>query len=188
MAVAKVLLVVVAVSLIAGGSLAPATADERRLRDGNDAEGPLDISWVSHGHRTNAKGQRQLVHTIRLFERWPVQRLRHRGFINLFFDLKGNQGWRPEREIVISYVDGRLRAELVNFAADPPQFMRFVPLWRPDGRTVKVAFRRSALRQRKYGYYDWEGLSFIEEGHPLCDRPGGCSDGFPNRGSIRHEV
>ncbi len=188
MRAAKVLLVVTVVSLIAGVALAPVTAGERRVQDGNDAHGPLDVAWVKHGHRTNAEGQRQLVHTIRLFERWPVKRLRHRGFINLFFDLRGNQNWRPEREIVISYVDGGLRAELVNFAADPPQFMHFVPMWRPDARTVKVAFRRSALRERKYGYYEWHTVSFIEERHPLCDRPGGCSDNVPNRGSIQHRV
>lgn len=165
--------------------IVPLLADDRRIQDDNDTTGPLDIAWVKHGHRTNAKEQRQLVHTIRLFERWPVQRLKHRGFINLFFDLKGDPDWREERAIYITYHDGHLRAELVDFAADPPQFMRLVPMWRPDGRTVKVAFRRSALRNRSYAYYEWHALSFIEERHPLCDRPGGCSDGVR---SIRHSM
>lgn len=188
MRVMRVVVGGIAVSLLAGVLMMPATGDERRVRDGNDAHGPLDIAWVKHGHRTNAKGQRQLVHTIRLFERWPVQRLRHRGFIHLLFDLKGNPNWREEREVVISYEDGRLRAELIDFAADPPTFMRTVPMWRPNGRTIKVAFRRWALRRRSFSFYRWKALSFIEERHPLCGRSGGCADLVPKRYYIRHEL
>lgn len=180
--------ILVAVLIVMGLNLFPAAADEKRFRDGNDAKGPLDIAWVKHGHRTNAKGQRQLVHTIRLFERWPVRRLKHRGFINLFFDLKGDPDWREERAIYITYHDGHLRAELVNFAADPPKFMRLVPMWRPNARTVKVAFRKSALRGRSFSFYRWKAISFIEEDHRLCGEAGGCADGVPQRRYLRHTL
>lgn len=174
--------------LLALAFISSVAADERRVRDGNDARGPLDVAWVKHGHRTNADGVRQLVHTVRLYERWSVQRLRHRGFVNLFFDLRGNEGWRPERAAYITYHDGRLRAELVNFAADPPQFMRVIPMWRPNPKTVKIAFRKSALRRRGFSYYKWNLVSFVDEGHPSCEESGGCSDNIPNRGWLRHDL
>lgn len=82
------------------------------------------------------------------------------------------------REIVplISYEDGRLRAEMINFGVDPPESMQYVALWRPDRRTVKVAFGRSLLSGSDFGYYAWWALTFIEEGHELCGRSGGCTD------------
>lgn len=129
-----------------------------------------------------------MVHTIRLQRRWPLRRLRHHGYVKLFFDLRGNRGWREERAVWITYEDGRLQAELVNYAADPPQVMHRIPLWRTNGRTIKVAFRKSALRRRDFAYYDWIALSFVEERHPLCGRRGGCSDYAPDRGYIRHRL
>lgn len=163
-------------------------ADTKRVDDPDDAKGPLDIAWIKHEHRTTAAGVRQFVHTVRLYERWPVDRLRHRGFINLFFDLRGNRDWREERAVYITYKKGKLRAELFNFAADPPTFLRTVPMWRPNERTVKFALRESDLRRRPFSYYRWFAVSFIEERHPLCGRSGGCNDYAPKRGYVRHDL
>jgi hypothetical protein len=173
-----------AVSLM--GSLV--SADTVRGPDGDDIKGPLDIAWIKHSHRSTKDGGQRLVHTIRLYERWPVKRLRHQGFINVFFDLRGNRYWRPERAVYISFEDGKLRAELVNFAADPPQFVRRLRLRRPDGRTVKFALRKSDLRRRSFPNYRWQAVSFIEEDHPLCGRPGGCDDQAPNSGYLCHDL
>ncbi|HWC14850.1 MAG TPA: hypothetical protein VG929_09670 [Actinomycetota bacterium] len=166
----------------------PVQADTKRITDGDDVEGPLDIAWIKHEHGTNAAGLRKLVHTVRLYERWPVDRLRHRGFINLFFDLRGDPDWREERAVYITYDNGKLRAELYDFAADPPTFLRTVPMWRPNGRTIKFALRKSDLRRRPFSYYRWFALSFIEERHPLCGESGGCDDHAPDRGYVRHDL
>lgn len=160
-------------------------ADTKRMNDRDDAKGPLDIAWIKQEHRTTAAGVRQLVHTIRLYERWPVDRLRHRGFINLFFDLRGNRDGREERAVYITYHKGKLRAELYNFATDPPVFLRTVPMWRPNARTVKFALQKSDLRHRPFSYYRWLAVSFIEEGHPSCGRTGGCDD---QAGYLRHDL
>lgn len=179
------LLIVGCLLLFAGVS---GQADTKRVQDRDDAKGPLDIAWIKHEHRTNAAGVRRLVHTVRLYERWPVDRLRHRGFINVFFDLRGNRDWREERALYITYHKGKLRAELLNFAADPPTFLRIVPLWRPNRRTVKFALRKSDLRRRSFSYYRWLAVSVIEERHPLCGHSGSCDDHAPNRGYVRHDL
>lgn len=159
-------------------------ADRVRLRDADDATGPLDIAWTRHGHRTNDKSVRQLDNTVRLYERWPVQRLRHRGYINLFFDLPGNPDWREERAVYVSYEDGKLRAEMIDFGADPPEPMRYVSLRRPDHRTIKVIFRKSLLGKGNFNRYMRHAV-YIEESHELCGESGGCEDLTDN---LRHDL
>lgn len=160
-------------------------ADTRRAEDPDDAKGPLDIAWIKHDHRITETGRRRLVHTVRLFEPWPVDRLRHRGFIHMFFDLRGDPNWRDDRAVYITYEDGQLHAELFDFAADPPTFIRDLVLRRPDGRTLKITLRKSDLRKRSFGHYDWSVLSFIEERHRLCGESGGCGDWSP---LLRHDL
>ena len=175
------------------GSVAlPAGADQRRARDADDTKGPLDIAWIKHGHRTNTRGVRQLVHTVRLYKRWPARRLRHRGYVHLFFQLRGHPGNPEERTLWIVYEKGKLRARMYNALGDPPKFLANVGLWRPDGRTVKVTFRKSLLRRRPFDHYKWSALSYIEGGHPLCGRSNGCGDFAPDlkRGKryLRHDI
>lgn len=184
-ALPRLLVLLVTISALIVADVSVVSADDGRRRDADDATGPLDIAWIRHSHRTSDRGVHHLVHTVRLFEPWPVRRLRHRGYINLFFDLPGNRDWREERALYISYENGRLRAEMINFGVDPPESMKYVALWRPNRRTVKVAFGRSLLSQSDFGYYTWRALSFIEEGHELCDRSGGCTD---STGELRHDV
>lgn len=163
-------------------------ADEHRVRDGADAHGPLDLARVKHGHRTTPAGVRRLLHIVRLDERWPVEKLRHQGYVHLFFDLPGRPDWREERAVWVTYDNGRLRAELVNFAADPPFVMREVRLRRPDGRTLRISFRRSALRRRPFVRYDWYVISNIEQRHPLCGGRDDCHDRAPDGRQIRHRL
>lgn len=165
-------------------ALPVAHADEGTAFDGNDAPGPLDIRSLAHSHRVNDRGVTQLVHTVRLYERWPVQRLRHRGYINLFLDLPGNDGWREERAVYISYEDGRLRAEMIDQSVDPPEPMGYVPLRRPNRRTMKVLLRQSHLGLG-VSSYRWHAVSYVEARHDLCGRSGGCSD---ITGRLRHDL
>lgn len=185
-------MLLVAIAVAVGLAVMPAAADQKRVVDGNDTTGPLDIHWIKHAHRTNAKGQRQLVHTVRLYERWPVRRLRHRGYVHLFFQLRGHPGNPEERTLWIIYENGKLKAEMYNTLGDPPKYLRDVRLWRPDGRTVKVAFRKSLLRRRDFNYYKWGALSYIEGRHPLCGRSQGCGDFAPDvrdgKRYVRHQL
>jgi hypothetical protein len=160
--------------------LFPATADERRSRDGDDASGPLDIAWIKHAHRINASDVHQLVHTVRLYQPWPVEQLRHRGYILLFFQLPGHRGNPEERTLWITYRRGSLQAKMYNTLGDPPRFLARVTLWRPNPTTVKVAFRKRLLRHRDFDRYEWGALSFVEERHRLCGGSQDCDDFAPD--------
>ena len=184
---AIVLVVVVAIPLL----LAPALrADTRRWHDGNNARGPLDIASISQGHRMGPKGVRQLVHTVRLHRAWPVKKLKHRGFVHLNFELRGHRDGPQERTVWIVYRKGRLVATMYATLGDPPKRLARVALWRPDWRTVKVAFPKSLLR-KGLEPYRWNAMSFVEDRDPLCPRRGdGCWDWAPNpedgRRYVRH--
>ena len=166
----------------------PAGADQRRFHDGNDARGPLDVASIAHRHRMGPKGVRQLVHTIRLRRAWPVKKLRHRGFAHLNFDLRGNDGGPQERSIWIVYRKGRLVATMYATLGDPPKRLARVALWRPDWRTVGVAFPKSLLRKRDLGRYRWNATTYVEGGHDLCGKDGGCFDRAPNPRDERRYV
>lgn len=181
--------VLVIAALLAIGSPTGAVADRARVRDGNDARGPLDVARIAHGHRVGPKGVRQLVHTIRFRRAWPVKKLRHRGFVHLDFDLRGHRDSPQERSIWITYRKGRLIATMYATLGDPPKRLARVALWRPDWRTVRVAFPSSLLRKR-LERYKWNALSFVEGRHDLCSRRDGCADWAPNPGGrsrfVRH--
>lgn len=166
--------------LFAAVALAPpAGADTRGRRDGNDARGPLDIQRIAHRHRVTADGTRQLVHTIRLRRAWPVKKLRHQGFVHLYFELRGHPGNPPERTLWIVYRKGSLVASMRNSLGDPPRRVGRVSLWRPDWRTVRVAFPKEVLR-RGLRRYEWNASSFVEGRHELCPHRDGCSDWAPD--------
>lgn len=172
--------VLVSATLIVATAFSPAVGDERLSRDGNDANGPLDIAWIKHAHRINSRDVRQLVHTVRLYEPWPVEELRHRGYIHLFFQLAGHRNNPQERTLWITYEDGKLEAKMYSTLGDPPKFLANVTMWRPDPKTVKVAFRKRLLRHREFARYKWGALSFVEERHRLCPGPEDCDDFAPD--------
>lgn len=166
--------VLLTAALLCGGLVPAAGADGERRRDGNDARGPLDIARISHGHRDG-----RLVHTIRLRRPWPAQELRHRGFAHVYFELRGHPGNPPERTLQIVYEKGGLVARMYNSLGDPPKHIGRVALRRPDRRTVRVLFPPKLLR-RGVQRYKWNAVTFVEGGHDLCRRRGGCVDWAPN--------
>lgn len=167
---------------------APARADQRRFPDGNVARGPLDIARIAHGHRMGPNGVRQLVHTVRLYRAWPVKKLRHRGFVHLDFDRRGHPDGPQERSVWIVYRRGRLVATMYNTLGDPPKRLARVALWRPDWRTVRIAFPKTLLRKRPLDRYKWSALSFVEGRHELCPERDGCFDHAPNLANRRRYV
>ncbi len=70
---------------------------------------------------------------------------------------------------------------------DPPKRLARVALWRPDWRTVKVAFPKTLLRKR-LERYKWNAMSFVEGRHDLCPRRNGCTDWAPNPENRRRYV
>lgn len=159
-------------------------ADEITARDTNDVAGPLDIAMIAHSHASGDQRVQRVTHRVRLFERWPVRRLRHQGYINLFFDLPGNSGWREERAVYVAYDRGRLRAQMINFGVDPPEPMRYVRLRRPTPRSITVSFDQTLLRA-ELARYSWYAVSFIEGRHQLCGEHRGCRDVTPH---LRHNL
>lgn len=172
-------LVLGAVLLAATLTTPAALADGAKLRDRNDTRGVLDVSRISHGHRTTRAGEHQLVHTIRLHDPWPVKKLRDHGFALIYFELAGHPDNPPERTLQIEYEDRRLVAHMYNSMGDPSKHMRKVALWRPDWRTVRVAFPKALLR-KSLQRYKWNAVTFVDEREGMCSRGGGCTDWAPN--------
>lgn len=185
--VALVLLVVLFGGLLGAGSL---RADTRRWRDGNDARGPLDVARIAQGHRIGPKGVPQLVHTIRLHRAWPVRRLRDRGYVHVQLDRRGHPDGPNERMLRIVSRRGRLVATMYNSLGDPPKRLERVAVWRPNRRTVKVAFRPELLERRGLERYKWNVVTYVEGRHDLCPKRHGCMDLAPNpqngRRYVRH--
>lgn len=168
-------------------SVASLRADTRRWPDGNNARGPLDIASISHGHRIGPKGVPQLVHTVRLHRSWPVKKLRHQGYVHLTFDRPGRPGSPQERVLWIVYKRGHLIARMFSSLGDPPKYLGRVALWRPDWRTVKVAFPKTLLKRRGLERYRWNAFSIVEGRHELCPRDV-CQDLAPNPSDGRRYV
>lgn len=166
----------------------PGLADERTFRDPARAKGVLDIEAIRHSHRANEKGVRQLVHTIRLEQAWPVKKLRHRGFVHVNFQLPGHPGSPEERAVWIVYRRGHLVAKMYRTLGDPPALVGRAALWRPDWRTVKVAFPKSWLRARPLDAYKWNAVAFVEDGTDFCPRKDACFDWAPNPANDRRYV
>lgn len=173
-----VLLVVVLLASL--GASSPLRADTRRWRDGTNARGPLDVARIAQGHRMGPKGVPQLVHTIRLHRAWPVKKLRHQGFVHVMFDRKGHRDGPQERMLRIVYRKGRLVAAMFASLGDPPKRLARVALWRPDWRTVKVAFPKTLLKRRGLARYKWSVISVVEGRHDLCPKRDACIDLAPN--------
>lgn len=167
---------------------APLRADTKRWFDGDDARGPLDIAAISHGHRMGPKGGRQLVHTIRFHRAWPVRKLKHRGFAHVQLDRRGHRDGPQEREVWIVYRRGHLIATMYNTLGDPPKKLARVQLWRPDRRTVKIAFPKKLIKRRGLERYKWSVIAFVESGHELCPKRDACSDLAPNPANGRRFV
>lgn len=152
----------------------PALANTRRMEDGNDTRGVLDIARISHGHRRH-----ELVHTMRLREAWPVKKLKSDAFALFYFELPGNPDSRPERTIQIEHEKGRLVARMYDMLAEPSQHMGRVTLRRPDFKTLRVSFSKSLLRDG-LKRYKWNAVTFVEKGRGVCPRTGGCVDWGPD--------
>jgi len=162
-----------AVLLALAGS-ANAFAAATTIRDGNDAQGPLDVRAARHAH----SGTR-VVHEISTFANWPIGLLGARtpNLFALEIDTKGDR--RPERIVVVFSSGGHLVAGVVNARG---AFLGRANASRPNGHTIRVAIARSRLGSP--AGYRWTALSFFQGAG--CAR--GCIDRAPNSGRVLHDL
>ena len=153
-----------------------AHADTRRISDGNDRPGLLDIRWASHGHAGD-----RVVHKISTFSRWRVG-LIGRNTPNLFaIEISTDSDPALERVVLVFSANGRMVAKVIRL----PQgtVVGSASASKPNRRTVRVSIRRSLLGN-PVGYR-WNA-------HSQYRAPGACSgfciDRAPNSGRVRHDI
>ena len=168
-----------------------ALADVVSRRDGEATDnGPLDIKWVSHGHR-----ERRLIHTLRTYEPWRNRALRHSSsWIALFDRRSGSFG--DERYLRVDYSqDKGLYARMTTFGTHGPgEFIGRVQVWRPNDHSVRVRFPKRFLG-RHVERYEWRAITSFEDGDTCRSSPdsadqGGCIDSAPGRHqpAIEHDL
>jgi hypothetical protein len=169
---------VVTVLVVALIAITDAQADTRRISDGNDVSGRLDIRRASHGH----SGAR-LVHTISTFSTWGARLVRRSGN-NLFsLEISTDGDRRPERIVLVYSRNGRMIADVFRFSGGNLTLIGSASASRPSARTVRVSIRRSRLGNP--GRYRWSAQSQFK-------RAGACSnfcvDRAPNTGRVLHDI
>ena len=104
---------------------------------------------------------------LRMRESWRLRALRPaHGELAILFDVDGKiVDGHPEfeRAVVISARGGRLHAEM---RGRRNQVLARVKVWRPNNRTVKVAFRKALLRRRLVEYH-WFARTLVYEGEHI---------------------
>lgn len=142
------------------------SADTSSHFDGDDTHGVLDLKRVVQGHKSDPHG-RLVRHRLTMFREWGRVDLRHeRNFINIFFNLDKDQ--RPERRLTIDVEDGRLKARMDRFPSG--RRVGRAEVWRPDRRSVSVAFPESFLSE--VASYRWRANSFYHsKGEGPCGTP-----------------
>ena len=124
-------------------------------------------------------------------KRWGRRAFKRRGnFINFFFDTDRDPGF--ERRLNIDLRRGELRARMQIWRRNGRaiQTLGRATLWRPDRRSVTVAFPRTLLGMR-VTRYAWIGYSvFGIKGQGACGLNGDvyapCTDRFPDEGRYHH--
>jgi hypothetical protein len=150
----------VATTLLALALPGAALADTRSVRDELEPRaGHLDIASIGHGHDRAGR----LVHRVTMQAPWHPHGLRpHRGELAILFDVNprsadGEGGFEGhpsfERALRVSVRGRELRAELRG-GPNHERVLARVAVWRPDNRTVKVAFS-PALLGRGAAEYAW---------------------------------
>ncbi len=170
---AVTVLTALAVSLAGAGN---ALADTKRISDGNDRPGPLDIRSATHGHA----GVR-VVHTISTFSTWRVGLL-GLNTPNLFaLEISTDADPALERLVIIFSANGRMVANV--FRLPGGRFLGSASASRPNARTVRVSILRSRLGS-PVGYR-WKAHSQYRAAG-ACSR--GCIDKAPNFGRVLHDI
>jgi hypothetical protein len=178
------------VALMIGVLIVPdaARADTRRYRDQDEVpscpgdsacsdDDFMDFRRVMHGHGNT---HRRVRHGIRTVRPWDTGVLGgQRGVtIAIHFNLDRDPAW--ERQLRIRRVHGRLWAGLFKGYKDATRIPGKVRIWRPDQRSVRVAFHLDALKDG-LTRYRWKA-TWWQRG-PYCPESEGCyQDDAPDQG------
>lgn len=170
----------------------PAAADSGTFRDPEEqpfCESPdpcpdddyMDFRRLTFGHGDSG---RTLRHGFYTEKRWKTRRLggRHGTTIDITFNTDRDQ--RGERSIEIRRKDGELQARMFRGRYLLKPIPGDIRVWRPDRRSVKVAFAPRLLgeRVRRYRWY----VVWYDRGL-AC--PGSCGNDFaPNKGWYEHRL
>lgn len=159
-------------------AVASTQADTKRISDGNDVSGRLDIRSASHGH-----AGRRLVHKISTFGRWGARLVRQSG--NNLFSLEISTDGDPhaERVVLIYSRNGRMKADVFRFSGGSLTLVGSASASRPNARTVRVSIRRSRLGDPSH--YRWSAQSQYKNAGACSNF---CTDRAPNTGRVRHNI
>ncbi|MFN2595337.1 MAG: hypothetical protein ABR579_10675 [Actinomycetota bacterium] len=166
-----------------------AHADFQRHMDGNDVHGRLDIRSVSAGH--GAK-RGVVVHTLKTFGRWHSRLLRPSD-VYVAFDVDPRGDTNNGRAIWVDYNKNGLRVRIRGYGTDSPgPTYGHGHAWRPNLRTLKVAFSlrdlprtmRDGYRWRAWSSYERKGSAHCEPGGTSTFPMGSCVDRAPY--GVRH--
>jgi hypothetical protein len=155
-----------------------AQADGKRISDGNDRPGPLDIRSASHGHAGS-----RVVHTISTFNRWRLSDLGPdtRGLFAVEISSDGDRAL--ERVVLIFRRGGQIIARVYRISGRRLISLGSGSASKPDGRTVRVSFARSLIGTT--AGYRWKAHSQ----HRAAGRCNNlCVDHAPNSGLILHDI
>jgi hypothetical protein len=165
----------VALALIATGT---AQADTKRVSDGNDRPGRLDIRSASHGHAGS-----RVVHTISTFGRWKKGLLRRadRGLFAIEISTDGDRAF--ERFVLVYSLRGRMVAAVARPRGRRLVFVGSASASKPNARTMRVSIPRSRLGNP--AGYRWDALSLYQAAGACSDV---CADFAPNSGRVLHDI
>ncbi|HEV3474406.1 MAG TPA: hypothetical protein VG602_03470 [Actinomycetota bacterium] len=155
----------------------PAGADFAKFRDRNDTPSPLDIRWVSHGHRG-----KDVEHQIVTYKPWDVGDLRRNWFamhVNLVSDdpdaTEQDFGTSWDYAVSVSARGKGLTAEIWREDVEPSQLLGEVPALHPTPKKLVIRIPRQFLDAAP-GPYEWNaGSVFAGHGKGACAKKS-CDD------------
>ena len=189
-------LISIGVSIALSLSSTMVFADDLARDDPDDTEGLLDVSSIAHGHFDTSNPRRKvLTHHVETFDNWENDILSSEVFpsyIEIVFNIDSDPAIERYMHISASE-DGSLQAEMFSRQPDRVDSSKgYAFAWRPDERSLGVAFPRSLLRKRIKSYRWYVSTAYHESGHKDCDKEGDvvtwCQDEAPNAETVRHKL
>jgi hypothetical protein len=169
-------------------TIGPAGAGTAVYADPNDSLSRFDISRVSHGHKLSRGGKPRLTHQLTTHDAWRAMLVDGRPSSIGFFITTDRDG-RLERRIVIATARGEIRARMLNHSGD---VVGRPSVWKPNRRTITVAFGRGTLGRRLRSYRWYATTTFHRSSSKSCGDAGSvtivCWDRAPNSGYIEHRL
>jgi hypothetical protein len=154
-------------AVVLGALFVPsARADQATLQDPNDAEGPMDIRTISHGHKRVqldevGRYQHLLVHRFVTYEAWDDSEV-DRSRIAFLFSEKNEWG----RALMIRRDNsGALYGEMLG---NHEKIVGYARVTRPDDSSLRVLFPKSLFPPGVSSYRWSVNIQPNLKAHPEC--------------------